>query len=122
MMHEEFEQLAGYRVTYDDYHNIIEPMYMATTLSKQDFIETLNRKRFEYIPQKSPEAIALELKLKEELEAINKDIRWYKDKHDMYVEWIHEGDDFWKKDVKHCKEMIKILKRRAWEIKWILSF
>ena len=63
MMHEEFEQLAGYRVTYEDYQNIIEPMYMATTLSKEEFIETLNRKRFEYIPQESPEVLALEAEL-----------------------------------------------------------
>ena len=46
MMKYEFEQLAGYEVTDKDYNEIIEPMYMATNLTKQDFIKTLDRKRF----------------------------------------------------------------------------
>ena len=46
MMWEEFEKLAGYSVTYEDYINVIEPMYMATNLNKQDFVECLNPKRF----------------------------------------------------------------------------
>ena len=46
MMKEEFEQLAGYEVTWSDYNNIIEPMYVATDLSKADFIKTLNKSRF----------------------------------------------------------------------------
>ncbi len=47
MMHHEFEELAGYEVSYKTYTEIIEPMYMATKLSKQEFIKTLNRKAFE---------------------------------------------------------------------------
>lgn len=46
MMKHEFEQLAGYEVTWEDYNNIIEPMYMATNLDKKDFIRTLNKQRF----------------------------------------------------------------------------
>ena len=46
MLKHEFEELAKIEVSYDDYKNIIEPMYMATNLSKQDFINTLNLKRF----------------------------------------------------------------------------
>lgn len=46
MMWQEFEQIAGYEVTYSDYHEIIEPMYMATNLSKQDFVKCLDSKRF----------------------------------------------------------------------------
>ena len=44
---QEFEKLAGYEVNYDDYVNIIEPMYMAVELSKVDFVQCINRKRFE---------------------------------------------------------------------------
>lgn len=51
MMWKEFETLAGYEVSYEDYTNIIEPMYMSTELSKQDFIKCINRKRFEIIPR-----------------------------------------------------------------------
>jgi hypothetical protein len=47
MMWQEFEKLAGYEVSYEDYSEIIEPMYIATDLSKADFIATLNRERFE---------------------------------------------------------------------------
>ena len=46
MMQQEFEQLAGYEVSYDDYVNIIEPMYMATDLSKEDFVQCISKKRF----------------------------------------------------------------------------
>lgn len=46
MMKQEFEALAGYEVSYDDYVKIIEPMYLATELSKQDFVKTLNKKAF----------------------------------------------------------------------------
>lgn len=46
MMWEEFEKIAGYEVSYEDYANVIEPMYMATNLSKQDFVKCLDKKRF----------------------------------------------------------------------------
>ena len=50
MMYEEFMNLAGYEVSYSDYVNIIEPMYMALDVDKSDFIKCLNRKRFELEP------------------------------------------------------------------------
>lgn len=46
MTKHEFEALAGYEVTWDDYNNIIEPMYMATDLSKADFVKCIDKKRF----------------------------------------------------------------------------
>lgn len=46
MMKQEFEALAGYEVSFEDYNNIIEPMYMASNLSKADFVQTINKKRF----------------------------------------------------------------------------
>ena len=46
MMKQEFETLAGYEVTFEDYTNIIEPMYMATNLSKQEFVKVIDKKRF----------------------------------------------------------------------------
>ena len=54
MMKHEFEKLAGYEVTNETYDNIIEPMYMATNLSKSEFIKTLNRKALEYKPVRKP--------------------------------------------------------------------
>jgi len=54
MMKHEFEAMAGYEVTNETYDNIIEPMYMATNLSKQEFIKTLNRKALEYKPVRKP--------------------------------------------------------------------
>ena len=47
MLKSEFEAIAGYRVSDADYYGIIEPMYGATDLNKQDFVNCLNRKRFE---------------------------------------------------------------------------
>ncbi len=46
MMKNEFEALAGYEVTWEDYNNIIEPMYMATSLSKSEFVKVLDKSRF----------------------------------------------------------------------------
>ena len=45
-MWEEFERIAGYEVSFEDYTQIIEPMYMATNLSKEEFIKCLDKKRF----------------------------------------------------------------------------
>lgn len=45
-MKAEFESLAGYEVSNDDYNNIIEPMYMATNLSKEEFVKVINKDRF----------------------------------------------------------------------------
>lgn len=46
MMKTEFEKIAGYEVSFEDYYNIIEPMYMATDLNKHEFVRTLNKSRF----------------------------------------------------------------------------
>ena len=67
MMWAEFEEIAGYEVSYEDYTNVIEPMYNATNLSKGEFVKTLNRKAFDlkYKKQemvKAMKAIAAERK------------------------------------------------------------
>ena len=47
MMWQEFEEIAGYEVSFEDYNNIIEPMYMALpSVSKQDFVKMIDKKRF----------------------------------------------------------------------------
>jgi len=53
MMKHEFEQIAGYEVSATDYYDIIEPMYLATNLSKEEFVKTLSKKRFAVKPLKS---------------------------------------------------------------------
>lgn len=47
-MKKEFEALAGYEVSFEDYNNIIEPMYMALpdNITKQDFVKMIDKKRF----------------------------------------------------------------------------
>lgn len=57
MMKHEFEEIAKIRVTAEDYDNIIEPMYMATNLSKADFVKTLNLKFFANRVPKAPKNI-----------------------------------------------------------------
>lgn len=59
MMKHEFEALAGYEVSVADYDNIIEPMYMATELSKEDFVKVICKERFAL---KSREEIVQEMK------------------------------------------------------------
>ena len=47
MMWKEFEEIAGYEVTYSDYHDYIEPMYMALpSVNKKDFVKMIDKKRF----------------------------------------------------------------------------
>lgn len=46
MMKQEFEQIAGYEVSEEAYRTIIEPMYMATNLTKQEFVKVIDRKAF----------------------------------------------------------------------------
>ena len=57
MMQHEFEALAKIKVTTEDYDNVIEPMYMATDMSKADFIKTLNLKFFSSRVPKAPKNI-----------------------------------------------------------------
>lgn len=47
MMKAEFERIAGYKVSEETYAKVIEPMYLATDLSKKDFVKILNRKALE---------------------------------------------------------------------------
>lgn len=50
MMKHEFETLAGYEVSAEDYNKIIEPMYMATDLAKEEFVKVIDKKRFALKP------------------------------------------------------------------------
>ena len=52
MMKHEFEALAGYEVSTEDYEKIIEPMYLATDLTKQEFVKTISKQRFALKPLK----------------------------------------------------------------------
>ena len=45
-MKEEFERLAKIEVSQETYSKVIEPMYLATDLSMQEFIKLLNVKAF----------------------------------------------------------------------------
>lgn len=46
MMKHEFERIAGYEVSNEDYSNIIEPMYVSVNLDKEAFVKILDKKRF----------------------------------------------------------------------------
>ena len=58
MLYQEFIDLCGYDVSYEDYTSVIEPMYMVVpdSVSKKDFISMLNKKHFE-VKNKSPQLI-----------------------------------------------------------------
>ena len=57
MMKHEFEALAGYEVSYEDYDKIIEPMYMATTLSKEEFVKVIDKKRFAIVKKETEKPV-----------------------------------------------------------------
>lgn len=67
MMWKEFEELAGYEVTFKDYNEIIEPMYMAIpeSVSKQEFVKMIDRKRFDYKAKEKAEKKAMVKAMKE---------------------------------------------------------
>lgn len=44
MQKEEFEALAGVKVTDEMYYKVIEPMYLATSLKKQEFVKLIDVK------------------------------------------------------------------------------
>lgn len=50
MIKNEFETLAGYEVSAEMYYNVIEPMYNACPLSKQDFVQLINKKEVALTP------------------------------------------------------------------------
>lgn len=57
MMKHEFEALAGYEVSTADYDKIIEPMYMATTLSKEEFVKVIDKKRFAIVKKETEKPV-----------------------------------------------------------------
>ena len=59
MMWQEFESIAGYEVTFEDYSKIIEPMYMALDMDKHEFVKLLDRKRFDYKAKEKAEKKAM---------------------------------------------------------------
>lgn len=56
MQKKEFERIAKIEVTEETYTKVIEPMYLATDLSKQDFVKLLNLKALE-APQTKKEKV-----------------------------------------------------------------
>ena len=126
MMKFEFEEIAGYKVTDEDYNNIIEPMYMATNLSKQDFVKTLNRKQFEVKPVKSEEQVAFENELKKERELLKAEISYFEEKIGQ-LKWFLETEKNvedivrWQNGIKNYKNEIRVLKSRIKSINWVLA-
>lgn len=57
MMKYEFEELAGYEVSTEDYENIIEPMYIATNLTKAEFVKVIDKKRFAIVKKEEEKAV-----------------------------------------------------------------
>ena len=102
MMKQEFEKLAGYEVSSDDYYNIIEPMYSALTIDKSEFVKFVNPKQFALKTEKQLIAEARKAvktfnnskdwdKQQEALEKLNK-IRY------EYRERLNDGNDVFLED------------------------
>lgn len=85
MMKHEFEELAGYEVATEDYNNIIEPMYMATNLSKHEFVKVIDKKRF---------ALKTREQLVKEMKMCAKHLRVLDDINTMVTTTDTQGDVF----------------------------
>lgn len=99
MMKHEFEELAKIRVTSADYDNIIEPMYMATNMSKADFIKTLNLKFFASRVPAEPKNIKKMLVRSRDGSRITPNGCWY------YIEYV----ELVKVDIRTGKYIVKPL-------------
>lgn len=108
MMKCEFEQMIGKEVSAETFA-MYNKMYMATDLSKQDFVKLLNIKA---IPES---AEAIERREKANLfkqEILNK-IQNLKDKIkncEFYAQFDPMGDRYWKQEIRIAKNEIKTLK------------
>lgn len=76
MTKQEFETLAGYEVSFSDYYDIIEPLYMSTDATA-DFVQMLNPKRFA-LPTKAEAIRAMKAQAKTTAAA---------DPYTFYDEW-----------------------------------
>lgn len=83
MMKSEFEKIAGYEITYDDYKNIIEPMYLALNLEKKEFVKLLNKKRFAVSHKQNEDLIRLKIFANEIADKANKK-NVYEESYDLY--------------------------------------
>lgn len=118
MMKQEFERIAGYEVSMEDYNNIIEPMYMATNLDKYEFVKVVDKNRFEVKKQKSEERIELEESINAEINEFKEAVKWYEERLKMIQAY---EDDYFKAEIKNLKNEIKILKNRIKTYKWVLA-
>lgn len=116
MMWREFEELAGYEVSFDTYSKVIEPMYMALpdNISKQQFVKMLDKKSFA-LPTKSEmvkkmKKIAQFLfdncgvsSFHEEMEELDKLAKQYA-KRFFGIDWTHDTKSyvFFTRDYAYC--------------------
>lgn len=126
MLKHEFEIIAGYSVSEDDYYDIIEPMYNATNLDKDDFIKCLDRKRFEIIVEKSQERIELEEQINTEIRNLKEAINGAKLRLDGCKKMLEGEDDEkyikrYKAAIKQLREEIKLYKIKIATLNWVLE-
>jgi uncharacterized protein YlxW (UPF0749 family) len=122
MMKYEFEAIAGYEVSLEDYENVIEPMYMATELSKVDFVKCIDRKRFEVKKQKSPELVRMEQEIKEEIKTLKEEIKWYQQRIEQCNEYYKlDNDKAWKVNIKNYRMTIQSMKNRIADLRFVIA-
>ena len=120
MMHNEFMEMAGYKVSYEDYKEVIEPMYMAMpdSVSKADFIEMLDRSRFEI--KKTEEELKQEQEYRDRIEFVAATLENHKVSLAYYKEqtvnlkdelkYARDAVSYYKGAIADCKTTIRELK------------
>lgn len=98
MKKHEFEQLAGYAVSSEDFEKVIEPMFKATTLSERDFVKCLDKKRFALSEKQLRNEMAIEARHLMETGDTYKDFDSWDRIDDLareYTKRFSKGDDWY---------------------------
>lgn len=108
MMKCEFENLVGKEVSCETFE-LYNQMYLATDLSKQEFVKLLNIKS---IPE-SEEALARKAASEEFKQEIQKEISDLKQELENCKYWLEfdiAGKTYWKREIKRIKNEITQLR------------
>lgn len=127
MLYNEFIEGTGCK---DNEHNYkvykdLEVMYMNSDMTKAQIYE-YGKKLVDN--SKSEAELKAEAEIKVEIEEVKDEIKWYKEKAQLYTEFLTcgvalslEEEKEYKKWVKHYKNEIKTLKGKIAALKWVLA-
>lgn len=126
MMYSEFVKGTGCK---DSAHNHevfknLEVMYMNTDMTKEEIYE-YGKKLVDN--SKSEAQLQFEVKMKEKIDELKDEVKWYRSKIDMYNDFIKytncsiDEEEMYRSFIRSYKELIKKARNEIEEIKWIMQ-